>query len=830
MKKINIDREWEFLFGEPSNIPGMTRESKTVNLPYDFVIGSDVKKDSVNGTNTGFYDGDTGTYTKYIDIPEEWSGKRVLVEFDGVFGNTSVILNGHIMGKHHYGYTPFRVELSNRLKYGKKNRLAVLVSNDAQPNSRWYSGGGIYRHVNLLLGPMVHIAPEGIFAHTSHIVDGDAFVAVEVTVENHTDKEQDLWVNINLTKENGTSAGSGPAAGAVKVHVPADGSATARTTVCVEDAAIWDIDSPDLYVVSAELVNRRPADGEDGMEILDGAETLFGIRTISVDAKNGFRLNGRSLKLKGGCIHHDNGILGAASFYESEYRKVKLHKENGYNALRFAHNPMSEDLLKACDRLGILVMDEAFDTWNMPKNRHDFCRHFESQWQDEMRNFMLRDRNHPCVIIWSIGNELPEQGGLSDGYQTSVMLAEFARSLDPTRPVSGAMCSFFNGLDDEDSGKFWQSLMAEAMASGGALNNLDGKYGREIWNDYTESFCAPWDVVGYNYLNYHYEEAGKMFPNRVICATESKPFQMEEYWADVKKYPYLIGDFIWTSHDYIGEAGIGNVIYADPEEAKEAAQRLNFVQYPWRTAGAGDFDLCGFEKPQLAYHRIIWGSEETYIACHNPANFDKVELLGRYGWTDCANSWTWDVEPGSDIKVEVYSAAEEVELIVNGVSAGRQSAGKDNHYKACFLVKYEPGTLEAVSYTGGKKVCCDCVKSAGAPKGLKITPDACALSREMLKTDGQSLCFAQVDVVDEEGNLIPYAEAEISAKVEGVASLAAFGTGRPVTEENYTAGKAVSYHGKALAVIRSGYQAGVAKLIVSADGLESAELEISVET
>lgn len=208
---------------------------------------------------------------------------------------------------------------------------------------------------------------------------------------------------------------------------------------------------------------------------------------------------------------------------------------------------------------------------------------------------------------------------------------------------------------------------------------------------------------------------------------------------------------------------------------------------------------------------------------------DKVELLGRYGWADCANSWTWDVEPGSDIKVEVYSAAEEVELIVNGVSAGRQSAGKDNHYKACFLVKYEPGTLEAVSYTGGKKVCCDCVKSAGAPKGLKITPDACALSREMLKTDGQSLCFAQVDVVDEEGNLIPYAEAEISAKVEGVASLAAFGTGRPVTEENYTAGKAVSYHGKALAVIRSGYQAGVAKLIVSADGLESAELEISVE-
>lgn len=826
MKKINIDREWEFMLGEPSNIPGMQKQTRIVNLPHDFMIESDVKAGSKNGTNTGFYDGDTGTYTRYIDVPEEWEGKRVLVEFDGAFRDTSVILNGHIMGRHHYGYTPFRVEISNRLKWGKKNRLSVLVSNDAEPNSRWYPGGGLYRHVNLLLAPRVHIAPDGIFAHTDHMVKGDAFVVVEVTVENHTVREQDLWVNVKFKRDGETDIA---ASGAIKVHVQADSSAAARTMVCVENAAIWDIDSPELYMVTAELVNRRPTDQAESMEVLDSTETLFGIRTISVDAKNGFLLNGRSLKLKGGCIHHDNGILGAASLYESEYRKVKLHKENGYNALRFAHNPMSADLLEVCDRLGVLVMNEAFDTWNMPKNRHDFCRHFEAEWQQEMKNFMTRDRNHPCVIIWSIGNELPEQGGLSDGYQTSAKLAEYARSLDSTRFISGAMCSFFNGLDDEDSGKFWKSLMAAAMASGGALNNLDGKYGQEIWNDYTESFCAPWDVVGYNYLNYHYEEAGKLFPNRVICATESKPHQMEEYWADVEKYPYLIGDFIWTSHDYIGEAGIGKTLYAKPEEAQAAAQRLNFTQYPWRTSGAGDFDLCGFEKPQLAYHRIIWGSKETYIACHNPANFDKVELTGRYGWSDCANSWTWDAEVGCDIKVEVYSSAEEVELFINGMSAGRRAAGKGNHNKACFTVKYEPGTLEAISYTGGEEVSRDCVKSAGVPAGLKITPDACALCQNVLKADGQSLCFAEVNVVDAEGSLIPYAEVEVCAKVEGAAVLAAFGTGRPETEENYTVGKVVSYHGKMLAIVRSGYETGTAKLTVSSEGLAGAELEITVE-
>lgn len=856
MKRIGIDREWEFRKGEPSNFPEMPGDIRRVNLPHDFMIETDVAKDSVNGTNTGFYNGGTANYTKYIDVPKEWEDRRVLVSFDGVFGAAKVILNGHVMGKHHYGYTPFRVDLTGRIKPGEKNRLAVVVSNASQQDSRWYSGAGIYRHVELLEAPKLHIAPDGIYAHTDHIIGEDAFVIVETTVENHTARDRDLWVESafhRLTETGDRELACGEresARGAVKVHVPAGGSTVARTQVTVEHAAIWDIETPNLYRITARLTARRPEPGknagigeaeQDGKDIeqlsnaettvdeegiLDTESTWFGIRTVTMDSKNGFVLNGRSIKLKGGCIHHDNGILGAASFRDSEYRKVLLHKKNGYNALRFAHNPVSRDMLDACDRLGIVVIDEVFDVWNMSKNCYDFAQYFREEWKQELTALVLRDRNRPCVVIWSIGNELPEQGGLSDGYHTSAMLAEHVRSLDATRFVGGALCSLSNSLDDEDKGKFWQSLMGEVQKNGGVVNNLDGEYGRNIWNDYTEGFVASWDVVGYNYLSYHYREAGELFPDRVICCTESKPREMESYWEDVEKYPYLIGDFEWTSHDYIGEAGIGKRIYVEPEEAERAAQTAFLTGYPWRLAGAGEFDLCGFEKPQLACRRIVWGSEETYIACHNPHNYGKVEILGRYGWSDCANSWTWSVPEGSPVKVEVYSAADEVELILNGKSVGRQPAGKKNHNRAAFELKYEWGTLEAVSYRDGREISADRVSSAGKPAGIRIIREPLWGAKEGEPADGQSLVFARVEIVDAKGNFVPWAEPELTARAEGAASLAAFGSARTETEENYTSGRITACQGRALAILRAGYEAGRAKLAVRAEGLPEAVLEV----
>lgn len=849
MRHTNIDKDWELMEGQPSSIPGMPKQTKTVNLPHDFMIEGDVTPDAAGGADSGYYHGAAYTYTKEFVAPEDWNGKEIMISFDGVYGETQVLLNGCLMGKHSYGYTPFTVNLEKKLYFGRKNRLQVVVSNDAEPNCRWYSGGGIYRHVELLAAPKVHIAPKGIFAYTSHMVDGDAFVIVETTVENHTAEDCNVWAELHMYRllDTGkTTLEEEPgikASGAVKVHVPAGESRVARTQLCVERAAIWDVDDPNLYVVKAVLYEAVPK-GETlsnpnllsgkalskphSMKMLDTEKTQFGIRTISLDSKHGFRLNGRTLKLKGGCIHHDNGILGAASFADSEYRKVKLHKDNGYNALRFAHNPVSSDMLDACDRLGMVVIDEAFDTWNLGKNLHDFSEHFADQWEMELTSFVLRDRNHPSVIVWSIGNELREQGGLADGYRISQMIADEVRKLDSTRFVGGALCSFFAGLDDEDTGKFWQSLMQEAQLSGGSLANLDGSFGRSVWNDYTEAFCAPWDMVGYNYLNYHYDEALELFPNRVICATESKPRQMEEYWDDVLRLPNLIGDFEWTSHDYIGEAGIGKRFYVEPEQAQDAGRMMHTAPFPWRTAGAGEFDLCGFAKPQLAYRRIIWGSDETYITVKNPANFGKTELLDRYAWNDCANSWTWQAKEGTPMEAEVYSSADEVELLLNGEVIGREKAGKENHNKACFTLSYRKGTLKAVSYTDGKAVSWDEIASAGVPAGLKITMDPAALHQNELPADGQSLAFAVVEVVDAEENPVPYAEVVLTAEVEGQATLAAFGTGRCMTDENYTAGKIKTFEGKALAVIRAGYEAGTSTLTVKAEGFSDAVMEINL--
>lgn len=787
----------------------MAAKTRPVDLPHDFIIETNVRADSKNGPNTGYFSGGTMSYTKKLTVPEAWEGQQVLLRFDGVMGSAKVVVNGHHAGFHHYGYTPFQLDIAPYLYYDQENRITVTVSNDNEPNSRWYSGGGICREVALLTAPQVHIAPDGLFVHTDHFVGEDAFVIVEATVENHTSADRCAWVELSVTEDGSTET---VACGKIKVFLPAGKSGVARTQLCIENAKRWDIDSPNLYQIFAT------SSDEEG--ITDEAEATFGVRTISVDAKHGFCMNGRPIKLKGGCLHHDNGILGAVSLYDSEYRRVKLHKDNGYNALRTAHNPASSALLEACDRLGVLVMEEAFDVWRMQKNFFDFSQYFDREWEQELSSFILRDRNHPSIILWSIGNELPEQSGLSRGYETSARLAEAARKLDSTRPICGAVCSFFHSLDDRDNGKYWQSLMEEAASLGGMPNNLDGKYGRDIWNDRTEAFCAPWDVVGYNYLDYHYEEAGKLFPNRVICCTESKPGQMEKYWKDVEKYPYLIGDFVWTSMDYIGEAGIGKTLYVDADQAANAARSMHFAEYPWRTAGCGDFDLCGFERPQLVLRRILWGSKETKIFCHDPQNNGKLPLLGRYGWHECANTWTWPAEAGTNIHVEVYSAASEVEVRLNGRSIGKKAV---EHYRAQFEVPYAPGELVAIGYVDGAEISRDTLRSAGVAAGLKITAD-----KTLLDADGQALCFVVIEPVDEMGEPVPYVETALTATVEGAAKLQAFGSARPKTEENYTVGMCTTYHGKALAVIRSGKDAGSAILRVGAPELGEATLQIQI--
>lgn len=806
MKRTKINLGWTIQHGEPSRIPMMPAKTRPVDLPHDFMIEGDVRPDCKNGSDTGWYSGGTYTYTKQLAIPDDWEGQRILVYFDGVFGLAKVVVNGNVAAIHHYGYTPFHVDLTPYLKYGQPNRLAVTVSNDCEPNSRWYSGGGIYRDVWLLTAPKTHITPDGLFLHTDHLLNGDAFVIAEAEVENHTAEDFCGWVDFSI--------GNGAAKGRIRAYVPAGQKQSCRTQLCVENAALWDIDDPKLYEVEALLLDGSGA-------AIDSAGTVFGVRTVSVDAKNGFVLNGRPVKLKGGCLHHDNGILGAVSLYDAEYRKLKAHKDNGYNAVRCAHNPASSAFLEACDRLGLLVMEEAYDMWIMGSKLHDFSVYFEAEWKTELAAFMRRDRNHPSIVLWSIGNELQEQAGLSDGYRISAALSEAARQLDSTRPICGALCSFFNSLDDDDTAAFWRSIMEdrEELAKNGAVN-LDSKFGRAIWPERTEAFAAPWDVVGYNYLAYHYEKTGELFPNRVICCTESKPREMYEYWHDVEKYPYLIGDFVWTSQDYIGEAGIGKTLYVEPEQAADAARSLHYAEYPWRTAAAGDFDLLGLEKPQLACRRILWGSAETFLAVHDPRCHGKVEILGRYGWPDCAHSWNWPAKQGDPVTVTVYSAAPEVELRLNGRYLARQATEKN---MASFEIAYERGELTAISFDGEREISRDTLTSGGAAASIRIQTE-----KTELPADGEALCFAVITLTDAEGVPVPWAENGLTATVNGAASLQGFGSARPKTEENYTKGSAKAYRGCALAVLRAGTEKGRAKLTVSAEGLPASTLELEI--
>ena len=797
-------QNWEFMHGEPSSIPMIPQKTETVSLPHDFMIAGDVSPDAPGGSETGFYRGGIGSYTKYLACTEDDLQQRRVLYFDGCFGSVKVVVNGHMLFRHHYGYTPFTVGIDSVLKTGK-NRITVTAADSSEPNSRWYSGAGLYRKVWLLTAPALHIAPDGIFVRTMRVENGTATLFATVAIQNDGETDRTETVTVSVTEKGSDAVRVSASA---TVMVPAKKQAQANLILTVPKAKLWDVDTPNLYELHASVGG-------------DSDCAAFGIRTIATDAKNGLRLNGRTVKLKGGCLHHDNGILGAAAHRDSEYRKARLHKQNGFNAIRFAHNPPSREMLDACDELGLLVIDEAFDVWNMEKNPYDFSQYFEAEWERELGAMIRRDRNHPSVFLWSIGNEIPEQGGLSGGYETSRKLTAFVRKLDDSRPVGGSVCSFFRGLDDAENAKYWQSILqnaAELQKNG--MVNLDCPYGKAIWDERTAPFVEPWDVVGYNYLRYHYEPTHEKHPDRVICCTESKPRELVEYWADVERLDYLIGDFEWTSMDYLGEAGIGNSFYVKPDQVAATMQTMQRRTYPARAAEAGDFDLCGFEKPQLSFRRIVWGSGETFIAVTDPAHYGKVELLGRYGWPDCAHSWTWPAEPGAPVHAEVYSRGHEVELFVNGRTLGRK---KTEAFRAAFELCYEPGTLRAVSYRAdGTMLSEDTLETFGAPERLYLTAE----SGTVLPADGDALCYVDVGITDAQGNPIAYAEDRLTASYSGDGTLLAFGSARPTTEENYTTGAITAYKGRALAVIRAPQSAGEGTLDVVGETTGEVKLTI----
>jgi len=546
--------------------------------------------------------------------------------------------------------------------------------------------------------------------------------------------------------------------------------------------------------------------------VVDDAETPFGVRTFTVDPQNGFVLNGHPMKLRGGCIHHANGLLGAASFRDSERRKVRIHKEHGYNALRCAHNPPSRHLLDACDRAGMLVMDEAFDMWRTAKTVNDYHLHFEDWWERDLRAMVERDRNHPSIVFWSVGNEIPERDGSSDGAVWSRRLADAVRALDPTRPVTLAVCPV-----SPDAA--WE---AGRPADESPEERAEALF--RHWGEKTAETLAPYDVVGYNYMHDRYERDGAHYPDRVLCGTESVAMDFDEVWDRVMRLPHVIGDFAWPSYDYLGEAGLGKALHGEAARAAIPRFMAHVSDYPWRLANCSDFDLCGFPRPQLDYRRIVWGSGETSVAVRHPAFHGQTELVSRWGWPECAAHWNWPGYEGRPVTVEVHSAAARVALCINGNWVGEAPAGKPNRYRATFETVYTPGSVLAVGMDAdGNELSRRLLRTTGAPAGLRLTPE-----RATLEADGHALCHVLGEYVDAAGDRVPDYEARTDATVDGPATLAALGAARVSTEENYTTGTFTAYEGRLQAILRAGTASGRAVLTVRGGGF-TARLEIPVE-
>jgi beta-galactosidase len=727
-----------------------------------FRIGPFDPSESEGGNATGYVLGGVGWYRKHFTLDE--TGRLAAVRFDGVYMNAEVWINGHRLGDHPYGYTSFEFELTPYVNPpGQENLLAVRVRNEGK-NSRWYSGSGIYRHTWLTITRPIHVPTWGLFVTTPEISKDKAVVKVSVEICNATPGQTQAVIRARVRDAKGKVIDSAEG----ELQLTADETRSAERVVEVPSPMLWSPDSPNLYSAEVEVA----VDGRTADEV----STRFGIRKIEVDAERGFRLNGEMLKLKGGCMHHDNGPLGAAAIDRAEERRVELMKANGFNAIRTSHNPPSPALLDACDRLGMLVIDEAFDQWNEAKsgNEQDYHRFFKDWHARDIASMVRRDRNHPSVAMWSIGNEIPEQFRAA---ATARRLREAVLSHDSTRPVTAAICTDWGNVSRN-------------------------------WDKLSDPAFLHLDVAGYNYLPDKYETDHARHPQRVMMATESYPKDFFDYWSMVEKHPYVIGDFTWTAMDYFGEAGIGHSILSNEKNSF-------FMTWPWFNAWCGDLDVCGFKKPQSLYRDVVWRRSQIEMAVHSPMPPGLSETVSGWGWPDESQSWNWPGREGKPLEVSVYSRCERVRLELNGIVIGEKPVSAETKLTAGFDVAYAPGELRALGLNNGKAVAETTLKTGGAPKKLKLAAD-----RTKIRADRNDLSFVTVEVVDASGQRVPNVEIPVRFSVSGVGELAAQGSGAPNEPSSFQSPVRKTFQGRCLVILRPNGSPGDITLHAVADGLE----------
>jgi beta-galactosidase len=747
--------------------------------PFD-IYRSEGKRD------TGWFVGGTGWYRKRFTAAELREDSQSEVAFDGVYMASDVWLNGNHLGNHPYGYTSFAYDLTPYLKRQGENVLAVRVQNEGR-NSRWYSGSGIYRHVWLHATGPVRVPLWGVVVTTHEVSAQSASVKVAVKVENREPTAREVTVRIRLLDAKGAVVGTHESAR----EVAAGGETEVEQTIVVANPQLWSPASPNLYGAEIELIA--------GGAVVDSAVTSFGIRKVEVDAERGLRINGEAVKLRGGCMHHANGLLGAAAIDRAEERRVELMKAHGFNAIRCAHNPPSPAFLDACDRLGVLVIDEAFDQWTIQKNPQDYHLYFQEWWRRDVDSMVRRDCNHPSVIFWSIGNEIPERADPPGVAIARQMVAEVKR-LDPTRPVTAAIPAFF------ESG------------------------GRRPWVESDPAFQSL-DVGGYNYQWEQYEKDHERLPDRIMMGTESFPLQAFENWQQVEKHPYVLGDFVWTGMDYLGESGIGNAQLRSNARGEKSAPeaRLGVVtpasfaiiepEYPWFNAYCGDTDLIGDAKPQLFYKRVLWGASKLEMVVQRPVPEGQRQIISAWGWADELKSWTWPGCEGTPLTVRVYSKARQVRLLVNGREMGVKAVSPETRFAAEFEVPYAAGELKAEALENGSPVAELAFNTAGKPAKLALKAD-----RPSIRCERNDLAYVTVEVLDATGNLAPDATVPVTFHISGAGELAATGSANPKDVRSFRRPVTTSYHGKCLAIVRPKGSAGWITLLAKSAGLDAAQL------
>ena len=802
---LSADAGWQFILGDPDGAESPTLDTqswRTLSLPHDWSIEAPPAEKNPTGASGGYYPTGLGWYRRTFTAPAAWKGKRVTLEFDGVSGDSAFYLNGKKLGTHPYAYTSFRFDITDRLTLGAKNILAIRADNSLQPNSRWYTGSGIYRHVRVVVTDPIHIAPWGVFVSTPDTSSASSRIVVKTQIQNDSHEATSISVKTILVGPTGAKLSEPDKT----IDLPPGQSAEAAQEVTAQQPALWSLQSPNLYqAITRIVVNGR---------VIDEVQTSFGIRSLAWSVDKGFLLNGSPIKLAGGSVHHDNGPLGAAAFDRAEVRKAELLKAAGFNAVRTAHNPPSTAFLDACDRIGLLVVDEPFDVWTIAKRKYDYARFFHDWWQQDIDSMVQRDRNHPSIIMWGIGNEIPEVW-TPEGAPLAKQLAARVRSLDPTRPLTQAFPGATYGADPDAA-------------------------------------IAQVDIAGYNYnLAQNAPEDHRRVPSRMMMTTESFPADMVEQWQLIQEHPYIVGEFVWTAMDYLGESGIGAWSYGDPKQATQIGQMKNFLRvymakmgadgknpmaaflngqppspiapgWPWHASYCGDLDLTGFRKPSSYYRDILWnGGDRIFAAVRLPEPEGKKIVAPAWAVDPTLPDWTWPGQEGKPLTVEVYSGAPAVRLYLNDKLIGEKPTGRDQAFKAEFEVTYAPGTLKAVGVRGDHVVAASILRTTGAPVRLKLTAD-----RTLVRADGQDLAFVTVEAVDDNGQLQMSGNEEVRFSVTSAGSIAAVGNGDGQYQHSYSADNVTLFHGRALVVLRTSRKGGKINLTAKAEGLGSSSVEI----